>query len=117
MDEPVGIRPLRILIKDRIEDITVDIIKIIAAIQKDQVVGQKWYTLILMKGFKIINEIMEIQTGTVLMLKLCTPVPDILKEQKKQGQDDRYITADKQLSKTGNEEHSLNHAKDDQNDP
>ena len=112
--KPVGLGPLGVLVQNGIEDISVDLPVVCSGFQKDQIVGQQRFLLVLVQALQIGDVIGEGQARAVMPLQPATPVPDHHDEQQQESEDHGHIAAVHELAQAGEKEHRLNGTEDQQ---
>ena len=106
-DEPVGVRPLRVLIQDGIQDVPVDLFKIVALGQIHYIIAAQGDGIVVLQVLDGVQVVPHIQMDILGLFDLSAPIPADHDEEDGRGDDDSHIAADHELAQAGNEEHAL----------
>ena len=74
-DEPVCVRPLRVLIQDRIQDVPVDLFKIVSFRQVHDIIAAQRDGIIILQFFDGVQMIPHLQMDILFLLDLRPPIP------------------------------------------
>ena len=113
-DEPVGLGALLVLVEDGIEDVAVDALRVLAAVEIDEVVGQQGQGLVVVEAAQVGDVVGEAERGAVFMFELGAAVPDHHDREQQQGQDHGDVAAVGEFAEAGEEEDRLDRAEDQQ---
>ena len=97
-DKPVGIGPLRVFIKDRIQDILVDFFRIVPLDQINHIVAAHRNGFIVLQVFNSRQMFPHIQERVLRLFNLRSPVPGEHDKENRQGNDDGHIAAHHKFS-------------------
>ena len=106
-DEPVGVRPLGVLVQDGIEDVPVDLIETITLGQINDVVAAQRDRIVVFQIQDSVDMVPHIQVDILGLLDLGAAVPADHDEEDGQGDDDGHVAADEEFAQAGDEEHAF----------
>ena len=109
-DEPVGLRPLRAAVQDRIEDGLVDRFGVVPAVDIHQVVGKLLEASVRAQLLQLADKVAQAQAGYEALLDLLRTVPGEHGREQEQREQERHHAAVQELFEAGNEEAELQHA-------